>query len=126
MSFQCPDCSKAESLKITSTLQLPPDSRSDEIILQVLKCSSCDFAGIALYEESRRGAMDDDSYDHTGYRMDPAELDLLEGLIRKCRRPKKPRCGCEIHVGLGEKDASGRIAIAARYRANGTFPMRRA
>ncbi len=68
MPFQCPECS-TKTLKITHKLELPPDSRSDEITLQIIECSGCGFGGIAVYEESRRGALDDDSFDHTGYRV---------------------------------------------------------
>ena len=55
MSFACPEC-LTKSLKITAKLELPPDSRSDEITVQVVACSRCGFAGVAVYEESRRGA----------------------------------------------------------------------
>ena len=61
MAFVCPECHTSESLRITRSLELPPDSRSDEITLQIIRCSSCRFAGVAVYEESRRGRLDDET-----------------------------------------------------------------
>ena len=42
MGFICPKC-RGISLEITSTIELPPDSRSDEITVQILKCTKCGF-----------------------------------------------------------------------------------
>jgi len=38
MGFQCPQCSHLKSLRITSSIELALDARSDEISLQVLHC----------------------------------------------------------------------------------------
>jgi hypothetical protein len=57
MSFVGPEC-HANSLAITQSIELPPDGRSDEISLQIVACQACGFAGTAVYEESRRGALD--------------------------------------------------------------------
>jgi hypothetical protein len=54
-------------MKISSKIKLPPDNRSDEIAVQILTCSKCNFQGIAVYEESRRGSFDYDSFSHQGY-----------------------------------------------------------
>jgi len=107
MPFLCPICSE-KSLRITSKIELPPDSRSDEIALQIVECSRCGFAGIAIYEESRRGALDSDSFDHTGYRVSVADLEALRKTIKQCPKPKNRRCKCSAHRRLGRKDASGR------------------
>jgi len=103
MPFLCPIYSE-KSLRITSKIELPPDSRSDEIALQIVECSQCGFAGIAIYEESRRGALDSDSFDHTGYRVSVADLEALRKTIKQCPKPKNRRCKCSAH----RKDASGR------------------
>ena len=58
MAFLCPDCS-AKSLIIAMRLELAPDSRWDEITLQTIACASCGFRGVAVYRESRRGALPD-------------------------------------------------------------------
>ena len=67
MAFLCPACDAAGGLKITRRLELPPDSRSDEITLQIVRCRRCNFEGLAIYEESRRGALGDEAVDHRGY-----------------------------------------------------------
>ena len=108
MPFQCPECSTAKSLRITSRLELPPDSRSDEITLQIVKCSRCAFAGIAVYQESRRGALDSESVDHTGYRVNAGDWKALQEVIKRCPTPSKWRCRCAAHRKLGRTDATGR------------------
>jgi len=54
MAFQCPECKRDSSLRIVQRIEVPPDSRSDQITLQVVRCGSSQFEGIAVYEESRR------------------------------------------------------------------------
>ena len=108
MSFLCPDCSTAGTLKIVSRLELPPDSRSDEITLQIVQCSRCGFEGIAVYEESRRGAMGGESVDHRGYYVSESDLQELKQQMKKCPSPRNARCACAVHRRLGGKDASGR------------------
>jgi hypothetical protein len=108
MSFQCPDCKNRKTLQIIERIELPPDSRSDEITLQIVRCQRCQFEAVAIYEESRRGALDSESFDHYGYTIGQDELKALKGLIRRCSDPKNRRCRCESHSALKRKDASGR------------------
>lgn len=108
MSFRCPECSSHRSLKITLRIELPSDSRSDEIAVQIINCSQCNFAAIAVYEESRRGTMGTESYDHRGYRVSAADLQAVRQMIEQCPRPRDKRCRCATHRRLGKKDASGR------------------
>ena len=42
MSFVCPEC-RGASLEIGPRMQLPSDSRSDDIAVQVVQCARCDF-----------------------------------------------------------------------------------
>jgi hypothetical protein len=105
--FQCPSCSSPRSLGITSKIELPPDARWDEIALQVVRCSRCDFWGLAVYEESRRGALDSEIVHHTGYYVKDEDLRSIQRLIQKCPRSMDPRCGCSIHRKLGRKDPDG-------------------
>lgn len=107
MSFQCPACSDPRGLEITSRLELPPDSRSDEITLQTVQCARCSFTGIAVYEESRRGALDDESFHHTGYYVDSGDLKALKSRIDRCPDPGNPRCSCPVHRQFGTRNASG-------------------
>ena len=60
MAFVCPECHMPGALRITVSLQLPADSRSDDIALQIVECAHCQFKGIAIYEESRRGPLESD------------------------------------------------------------------
>lgn len=62
-----------KTLKTTHSLELGPDHRSDERTLQTIECSNCSFKGIAVYEESRRGSFDSESWHHDGYRV-PIEV----------------------------------------------------
>ena len=108
MPFQCPDCSSSGMLRITQSLEIPPDSRSDEITLQIVKCSRCDFETIAVYEESRRGRFGDESVDHRGYYVSESDLRMLKKKIARCSNPRNGRCKCPVHKQLGSKDKSGR------------------
>jgi hypothetical protein len=123
MPFRCPQCHKARSLTIASALELPPDSRSDEITLQIVVCTACPFEGLAVYEESRRGAWGTESVDHRGYYASPDDLDTLRRFIRACPTPSDPRCDCATHHTLGTRNPQGRWNGLARMRHLGTFPM---
>jgi hypothetical protein len=120
--FRCPECSHS-SLKIERRIELPPDSRSDEIALQIVTCSQCGFAGIAVYEESRRGALDSESVDHRAYRTTPADLKIIRQAIRACPKPRDNRCRCASHRRLGRKDASGRWSGLADVHLEGRFNL---
>ena len=103
MSFTCPVC-KNNTLKITKSIELPPDSRSDEISLQLIHCGGCKFSGLAVYEESRRGVLGEDSFSHTGYRVSTDTLTALRTLIHSCPVPGNKNCNCKAHRVLGSRD----------------------
>jgi hypothetical protein len=105
--FQCPNCSLPRSLRIAATIELPPDSRWDEISLQVVRCGACNFAGLAVYEESRRGALDSEIVHHSGYYVQDEDLKNFAGMIQKCPEPANRRCDCSTHHKLGKQDAYG-------------------
>ena len=92
MSFRCPECAAPNSLNIARSIELPPDSRSDEIALQIVECAGCGFAGIAVYQESRRGGLDDESVDHTGYVIGEDDLKALRRTLARCTDPKNRHC----------------------------------
>lgn len=123
MPFLCPKCS-TKSLSITSKIELPPDSRSDEITLQIVDCTRCSFAGIAIYEESRRGALDTESFDHTGYRVREDDLTALRKTIRHCPEPNNWHCDCIAHRMLGNKDGSGHWNSLNDINLEGDFELR--
>ena len=112
-----------KSLNITLSLELPYDSRSDEITLQVVECRQCEFGALAVYEESRRGALDSDSFDHSGYRIAAKVLAAVRRLMQRCPRPKDPRCRCAAHRRLGSRDASARWKRLEGIEVEGAFRM---
>ena len=105
-SFLCPDCDGA-TLVSGPGIELPPDSRSDEISLQALCCTSCSFRGIAIYRESRRGALDSESWEHLGYRVPQSVLVSVQDAIALCPEPGRRSCRCTAHVLLGAQDSQG-------------------
>jgi hypothetical protein len=121
MPFACPDCGDPAALQITSSIELPADSRSDEIALQVVECARCGFRAAAVYEESRRGSLDSEAVDHAGYRLPGATLDSLVAQIGACPEPGNAGCGCDSHRRLGRTDDSGRWCGVDD--ATGSFPM---
>ena len=96
------------AMEIVQSLELPPDSRSDEITLQLLECRQCGFRGLAVYEESRRGPFDSESWEHAGWHVPPAQWEWISGLMLACPHPENPRCGCHTHKKLGLVDYNGR------------------
>lgn len=121
MPFACPECGDPASLGITSSIELPPDSRSDEIALQIVACARCRFRAAAVYEESRRGSLDSEAVDHRGYRVSRESLDSLIARIGACPEPANRGCGCESHRELGRTDDGGRWRGLAETA--GSFPM---
>lgn len=107
MSFICPDCS-GSCLRIVSSLDLPADGWWDEITLQVVECPDCGFQGAAVYEESRRGALDSEAWNHRGLRLAEAQLRTLIDDIAACPDPRNPDCRCAAHQKWGRTDAAGR------------------
>jgi hypothetical protein len=123
MGFLCPDCNR-DAINIVSSLELPADSRSDEITLQIITCEHCAFEGIAVYEESRRGALDSESYDHRGYHVPTDALRTLKRAIRQCPANKNRRCACKTHQTLGAKSPSGRWNGLSEIALEKPFVMR--
>jgi len=123
MPFVCPECMTPGWMKITHRIELPSDSRSDEIAVQIVRCSRCRFRGAAVYEESRRGALDSESVDHRGYKVKKADLKSLVDKIEACPDPKNARCQCPSHRSLGQKDSGGRWRGLDDIEYEGTFPM---
>jgi hypothetical protein len=123
MSFLCPKCSN-RSMNIVSSIELPPDSRSDEIAIQITKCSQCSFVELAIYEESRRGALDSESVDHRGYYVKTTTLTSLLNRISRCPEPRNPRCKCSVHSTLNSVNAFGRWNWLDSISNMGTFRVR--
>lgn len=121
MPISCPECSSEASLAVVRRIELPPDSRSDEITLELLACGACEFRGAAVYQESRRGALDSESWEYHGYQMEPAALARLERSIASCPASGDRRCDCQAHQDLGRQDPSGRWQPPADFGER--FPL---
>ena len=122
--FVCPDCLRPGSLQITQSIQIAPDSRSDDIVIQVLACNQCGFRGLATYEESRRGTLTSEAWNHTGYRVAEEAVQAMSAAINQCPNPKDVDCLCATHQRLGVKDETGRWQGLGESESKGTFPMR--
>jgi hypothetical protein len=122
--FYCPQC-LAFSLQICSTLELPFDSRSDEISLQILKCAKCGFVGLGVYEESRRGKLDSESIEHRGYILDDSEMSNIEKMIKKCPNPKNSNCKCKVHHSLSTITKEGRWNWLKKAHIKESFKIQR-
>ncbi|KON32098.1 MAG: hypothetical protein AC479_07875 [miscellaneous Crenarchaeota group-6 archaeon AD8-1] len=122
MVFKCPICFGG-TLQITSSIELPPDSRSDEIAVQILKCSKCGFAGLGVYEETRRGELDSESFYHRGYYTDDFTLASIEKMIGECPKPKKSCCKCSIHSSLAFVNKFGRWVWLEKIPHKETFEL---
>lgn len=105
------------------TLELPADSRSDEITLQIVKCKRCGFAAVAVYEESRRGSLGEEAVDHRGYTIGASDLKALKKKISQCPSPRSATCACPIHQQLGRRDQSGRWNGLASFDLGQRFLM---
>lgn len=76
-----------------------------------------------MYEEARRGALNTESWEHTGYRMGGDELAVLAESIRCCPDPKNPHCRCPVHIILGRR-SFGRWVGLRGFDILDRFPMR--
>jgi hypothetical protein len=118
MGLDCPACHSRQTLQIQLVLELPADSRSDEITLQIVGCSACDFAGLAIYEESRRGALGSEAVEHGVYELAGPELAGLRQLMKACPARRDPHCPCSTHRLLSASDLAGRWAGPASFVSN--------
>lgn len=124
-SFVCPECD-GRSLSIDMRLELGPDFRSDEVCVQIVKCAHCGFVGMAVYEESRRGPLGDESWSHVGYRVSAAVIKQLRAAIRACPRPTDPHCACATHMALRRTNTDdGWSSLLDQTAWESAFPMER-
>ncbi|HSO27941.1 MAG TPA: hypothetical protein VLS48_07705 [Anaerolineales bacterium] len=110
MGFRCPVCGDPQGLQIAASLELPGDAQMDEISLQAVRCAACGFCGSAVYAESRRGALDDESWRHQGYGMAPEEFAWLQRSLLSCPNSVQRDCRCAAHRRFARQDTSGRWA----------------
>ena len=123
MPFICPECS-SNSMRIKLNIELPPDNRSDEISAQVLRCIKCDFRGLGVYEESRRGALHSESVYHRGYYVSPKILNEIERTIKQCKQPRNSQCLCSAHNYFRKFDFNGRWSWLDDLSQNKIFEIK--
>ncbi|MEM7010112.1 MAG: hypothetical protein AAF585_01410 [Verrucomicrobiota bacterium] len=104
MAFCCPECNQP-SLEITQRIELRADAKWDEIAVQLLRCSACDFEAIATYQENRWGATE--IVHHFGFRTSPKLRQQLRDLIDSCKTPDDKNCECASCRELNLTDAQG-------------------
>jgi hypothetical protein len=125
MSYTCPECGFPKALNIVLSITLPPDSRSDDIIVQTVQCDHCQFRAAAIYEESRRGGFDSESWEHRGYRLIDEDLAMLAKRINRCPDRGNKGCHCKSHEALGKKNDTGRWVLPSGFTRDNSFLMRR-
>ena len=75
----CPRCDGL-TLEVTHQMTVEDDAW-DEAALQAVRCSSCEFAAGAIYEESRRGRQSEETVHHWGVPVTQAEYDELAAVL---------------------------------------------
>jgi len=94
-------------MQMKAAIELPPDGRSDEITLSVCECPLCKAMAVTVYQESRRGSLDDDSSEVAGYRLQAKDYSLLVDLIGRCPARERKHCECSTHRILGRERPDG-------------------
>lgn len=124
--FICPICDR-ESLAIGCGIELPPDltDGSDELTLSLVRCLLCSFSGSAIYEESRRGSLSSEDWNHDCVAAPPDALGTLAALILSCPDRKKWRCSCPAHFEIALRDPSGHWVPPVPISGPKRFPIRR-
>lgn len=124
MPFRCPQCLTLDSLDIRLSIELPPDRQTDEISLQVVECSTCNFRGLATYIEQRGSFPGAESWKHIGYWVSPDAVESVSAAIRSCPNTHNPKCECLAHTALGQKDLCGEWRGLLELKEGHTFSMR--
>ncbi len=106
MNLICPWCGD-RALKIEKSLELGYDARNDEYSLQAVYCPVCGMGGVAIYEESRRGA--EDSWYHYCHHMKKEDYELFLKQLSQCPDPKNDKCNCSVHTHFNQKEANGTL-----------------
>lgn len=80
MNWICPNCRKPTA-EVTHSAEVGPDGDDDEVTVQLVKCGDCNFSGIAVYRENRRGRLDSEHWRHDGYRLAPNDMTQLQAAL---------------------------------------------
>ncbi|RIK65561.1 MAG: hypothetical protein DCC64_00130 [Planctomycetota bacterium] len=125
MSFQCPACLKP-TLRISRVIHLLSDALWDEIAVQLVTCE-CGFSGAAVYEEERRGRLDEETSRHYGYKLSAEQSAQFKEMLDACPNLNDENCECPTHLAMNASDDMdfriGIRAVAPRGSCP-TFPMK--
>lgn len=88
-------------------MRFEADAWSDDICLQLASCQACGQKTVLLYEESRRGSLDSDSWSHLGYLLEESTARELHHWFSLCPAKDDTSCGCCAHRHLSRTDSSG-------------------
>ena len=97
--FACRAC-HAKAVTIDRVIELASDG-DDELSLQTAACRACRAEYLAVYRESRRGALDRESWHHDAWAVASSVVRDAELAIAACPAPRDARCTCEAHRAYG-------------------------
>jgi hypothetical protein len=101
MPFFCKMCNKP-ALGIDRTVRFPPDDHSDDVSIQVLRCSACNRRALATYQASRRGS--EERWHHECYPVPEDIIVKFENEFAACPSPESKRCTCPAHTNFDRKN----------------------
>lgn len=99
MAFVCPNCTKS-ALEIELGIELQANDNWDENTFQLATCRHCGLRAAALYQESRRGNLEEEAWQHFGVVITPETYRLLAERLGACPAPGDYRCLCAAHRTL--------------------------
>ncbi|KKW42924.1 MAG: hypothetical protein UY92_C0002G0041 [Candidatus Magasanikbacteria bacterium GW2011_GWA2_56_11] len=113
--FWCPHCETSRSLRILQSVDIGAAGNFDEVAIQSIECDRCGKRGMAIYEESRRGALDDESVAHTGYWLDRETAVHIGLLLSACQGgPRQNESGAELKKRYSGHFTAAPIAVAGK------------
>ena len=74
----------------------------------MIHCFECNFIGLAIYEESRRGSLSSKSLHHYGYYVANTLLSSIKETIESCPDPKNNKCRCDAHSIFNQVNEFGK------------------
>jgi hypothetical protein len=106
--LECPGC-KAPALRIRVELELGNDGNSDEVSIQAMRCTHCGFSAAASYEESRRGRLDSECWNHIAIRITSDDYAKLVASLAACPNRRNAECPCNAHRWFGQRSELGSL-----------------
>lgn len=102
-NFFCPGCKKHDALMIKLSVEIPEHTVFDDVDIQSIRCNNCKKSGMGIYEESRRGNLQDETVNHYGYWLDTESQLNLDQLLESCQNDKEKE-GSNLKLSKFYKD----------------------